>query len=188
MDELKINDTVIKLVEGDITKQKVEAIVNAANSALAGGGGVDGAIHRAAGRNELLALTRPIGGCKTGSAVITTAGKMPLPVKYIIHAVGPVYHNGQRHEPELLAGAYQRSLELADEKKVESIAFPAISTGVYNYPMDAAAEVSFSTVIKYLQTHDGQVAPTTNLKEVQFVLFDHHAFHKFSIVLDKLAQ
>lgn len=187
MDELKVNQTTIKLVQGDITKQKVEAIVNAANSALAGGGGVDGAIHRAAGKGELLALTKPFGGCPTGSAVITTAGKMSPPVKYIIHAVGPRYRNGQRGEPELLAGAYTRSLELADEKKVESLAFPAISAGIYGYPMAAAAEVSLTTVIKYLQTHDGQTAPATSLKEIEFVLFDQHAFRTFSQALDKLS-
>ncbi len=172
MGALKINQTTLRLVRGNIVEQKVEAIVNAANSQLAGGGGVDGAIHRAAGTRELLALTKPLGGCPTGSAVVTGAAKLPPPIKYIIHAVGPVYYDGKRGEAELLAGAYTRTLELADENDLQSIAFPAISTGVYGYPMQAAAIVALNAVVKYVYAH-----PTTSLKEILFVLFDVGPLH-----------
>jgi len=181
MDELKINQTRLRLVRGNIVEQKVEAIVNAANSQLAGGGGVDGAIHRAAGTRELLELTKSLGGCPTGSAVITGAAKLPPPIKYIIHAVGPVYHDGKRGEAELLAGAYTRSLELADEKAVQSVAFPAISTGVYGYPMQAAALVTLNAAVKYVQTH-----PATSLKEILFVLYDVGPLQIYERELQKL--
>lgn len=183
MDELVVNQTALKLVQGDIVKQQVEAIVNAANSHLAGGGGVDGAIHRAAGNRELMGLTKVFGGCPTGSAVITTAGKIPPPVKYIVHAVGPRYRDGRHGEPELLAGAYIRSLELADEKQLESIAFPAISAGIYGYPKQAAAEVAVGAVINYIRAHDGQNKPATNLKTVLFVLFDSGSLQIYERIL-----
>ena len=186
MDEITINGTTLKLVQGNIVEQQVEAIINAANSHLAGGGGVDGAIHRAAGWHELQALTKPLGSCPTGSAVITTAAKIPPPIKYIIHAVGPVYHDGTHGEPELLAGAYQRSLKLADEKGLHSLAFPAISTGVYGYPKEAAASVALSTVISYIHVHDGQNQPATNLRLILFVLFDVGSLRTYQRQLQKL--
>ena len=182
MDELKVNQTRLRLVKGNIVEQPVEAIVNAANSSLAGGGGVDGAIHRAAGTRELLALTRPLGGCPTGQAVITGAAKMQPPIKYIIHAVGPVYRDGQHGEPAFLGGAYTSSLKLADQKGVQSVAFPAISTGIYGYPQAEAAQVALKAVVAYIQTHP------TSLKEILFVLFDTNALHIYERELQALAQ
>jgi len=142
----------IELVQGDITKLRVDAIVNAANSRLAGGGGVDGAIHRAAGWEELQAACRALGGCATGDAKITPGFK--LPARYIIHTVGPVYRDGQHDEPELLASCYRRSLEVAVENRVQTIAFPAISTGVYGYPLEAATQVAIESVVAFLAQRD----------------------------------
>ena len=129
----------IEVVEGDITKQKVEAIVNAANTTLLGGGGVDGAIHRAAGPG-LLEECRKLGGCATGQAKITRA--YSLPVKWIIHTVGPVWHDGKRNEDELLASCYRTCFELAQQHEIRTLAFPAISTGAYGFPMDRAARIA----------------------------------------------
>src|SRR5437899_3924419 len=133
----------IEVIGGDITAEVVDAIVNAANQALAGGGGVDGAIHRAAGRRELQAACAAIGGCATGDAVATPG--FALATKWIIHAVGPRYRDGTRGEPELLASCYRRSLEVADELDAKSIALPAISTGIYGYPRETAAEIPVVT-------------------------------------------
>jgi len=156
----------IEVIEGDITKQHVDAIVNAANTSLLGGGGVDGAIHDAAGPG-LLEECRTLGGCATGDAKITKGYN--LPAKYVIHAVGPVWRGGDRHEDELLASAYRRSLEVAVENAVKTIAFPAISTGVYGFPLDRATEIAVAEVRKFLGDHP-------ELKTVRFVCFSHQAF------------
>ena len=166
--------------QGDITLQEVDAIVNAANSRLVGGGGVDGAIHRRGGP-EIMRDTdaRYPDGCPTGSAVISTAGK--LTAKYVIHAVGPVWSGGQRGEEELLVGAYRRSLELAAEHECRSIALPALSTGAYRFPMENAARIAISTAIDFLERNE---RPET----VRFVLFDADAYGIFAAALGELTH
>jgi O-acetyl-ADP-ribose deacetylase (regulator of RNase III) len=153
------------VVQGDITKQEVDAIVNAANEALRGGGGVDGAIHRAAGR-ELKAECKKIGGCPTGEARITKGYR--LPASYVIHTVGPVWRGGDRGEPEKLAGCYRNSLKLAAENGVRTIAFPGISTGVYGYPLEEATRLAMRTVKDCLAALPG-------IEEVRFVTFGERA-------------
>jgi len=170
-----INNVVLSLQEGDITRVQAEAIVNAANSALAGGGGVDGAIHRAAGPG-IMAECRKIGGCPTGSAVATSAGT--LPAKYIFHAVGPIYH-GQPADEKLLRSAYQTCLDLAEQHQVQSIVFPSLSTGAYGYPLTLAAPVALNTVIAHLQKPG-------SLRQVSFALFGSRAYTVFAEELAKL--
>ncbi|MHA6248861.1 O-acetyl-ADP-ribose deacetylase [Pontibacter sp. CAU 1760] len=158
---------IIEVQQGDITKLEVDAVVNAANSSLLGGGGVDGAIHRAGGPailEECKEIRARQGGCPTGEAVITTAGNMPA--RYVIHTVGPVWAGGKQGEPELLANCYQNSLRIASEKNLTSIAFPNISTGVYGYPKAKAAQVAVQAVQDYLQQHE------TSLQQIIFVCFD----------------
>ena len=144
----------IKVYKGDITALKVDAIVNAANRTLLGGGGVDGAIHRAAGR-ELVKECATLGGCQTGEAKITKGYN--LPAKHVIHTVGPVWHGGNHDEEKLLANAYANSLKVAAENGLETIAFPAISTGVYGFPKDRAAEIAVETIKGFLEDHDMEV-------------------------------
>jgi len=156
----------LKLLKGDITKLKVDAIVNAANTSLLGGGGVDGAIHRAGGPailEECKRICAKQGGCKVGEAIITTAGD--LPAKFVIHTVGPVWNGGKSNEEVLLASAYRSSLALALEHKLSSVAFPNISTGIYRFPKERAAEIAVSTVKEFISTNN------TNI-EVTFVCFD----------------
>ncbi len=174
--EVKINKGVLSITEGDITKQETEAIVNAANKSLRGGGGVDGAIHRAGGP-KILEECEKIGGCETGEAVITAGGN--LKAKYVIHTVGPVYRGGLRNEPGLLENAYQNSLKLASSKGIKSIAFPSISTGAYGYPLDSAAEIALKTAVTYLREH-------TDIELVRFVLFGHNAYEVYERVLKRL--
>jgi O-acetyl-ADP-ribose deacetylase (regulator of RNase III) len=173
-----IRGQTVELVEGDITQQSVDAIVNAANSRLAGGGGVDGAIHRRGGPSIMEETDRRYPqGCPTGSAVISGAGR--LPAKYVLHAVGPIWHGGNAGEAELLAGAHRRCLELAVEAGCQSVAFPAISTGVYGYPLDRASRVALQTTIDFLQQH-GRPAL------VRFVLFGQAAFEAYRAALQEL--
>jgi O-acetyl-ADP-ribose deacetylase (regulator of RNase III) len=161
------NGKKLRLLIGDITKIRVDAIVNAANSSLAGGGGVDGAIHRAGGpviMRELDGIRVASGGCPTGSAVVTTAGA--LPAQYVFHAVGPIYRDGRHGEAAQLASCYRKCLELAEERDVRTISFPAISTGAYGYPAKEAAGIALETVANHLALEQ------SNVREVFFVLFD----------------
>ncbi|MCA1990182.1 MAG: O-acetyl-ADP-ribose deacetylase, partial [Desulfarculus sp.] len=169
MDEKLIGKTRLVLLQGDITRQEVDAIVNAANSRLAGGGGVDGAIH-AAGGPEIMAECRKLGGCPTGQAVITTGGR--LPAKRVIHAVGPIYR-GRPEDALLLASAYRSSIDLAAVHGIRRIAFPSLSTGAYGYPLGEAAAIALQTVKAAILAHDDA------FDEVRFVLFGHEAHEAF---------
>lgn len=176
MRRVEIGKSVLELVEGDITKQDAEGIVNAANERLLGGGGVDGAIHRAGGP-QILEECKKIGGCPTGEARITTGGR--LKAKWVIHTVGPVYRDGKHGEPGLLADAHRNSLQLASEKGIRTVAFPSISTGAYGYPLADAARIGLRTTLEFLKTH-----PEISL--VRFVLFGHPALRTYETVLDEV--
>ena len=167
--------TRITVVKNDITRLSVDAIVNAANSSLLGGGGVDGAIHRAAGP-ELLAECRTLNGCKTGEAKITKGYN--LPARHVIHTVGPVWHGGHNNEPALLRNAYLNSLTVALQNNLATIAFPNISTGVYGYPKQQAAEIAVKTVVEFCDAHPHA------LREVTFVCFDDENFNIYQSLLD----
>ena len=171
--EVKLNQSTVSLVEGDITREDTDAIVNAANSRLAGGGGVDGAIHRSGGP-AIMEECRKIGGCPTGKAVITTGGN--LNARYVIHTVGPVYNGGGRNEAALLESAYRESLQLASSIGLRSIAFPSISTGAYGYPLAEAANIALKTVIDYLKAN-------TDITLVRFVLFGRQAYDEYEKTL-----
>ena len=174
--ELTAGNTVLSLVKGDITLEQTDAIVNAANSRLAGGGGVDGAIHRAGGP-AIAEECRRIGGCPTGSAVITSGGN--LKARYVIHAVGPVYRDGKHGEEHLLSGAYKTSLDLAVKQKLKSIAFPSISTGIYGYPIDQAASIALTAVLEFVKTNTG-------LSLIRFVLFSDSDLKVYENTLKRL--
>jgi len=172
---VEINQARLELMEGDITLQDTDAIVNAANNSLLGGGGVDGSIHRAAGP-ELLAECRTLGGCTTGDAKITKGYR--LKARHVIHTVGPIYHGAPR-DAELLASCYQRSLQVASANHLRSVAFPSISTGAYGYPPDKAASVALQVVTDYLKAH-------TDIQLARFVLFDAHTFQAYQNALEQL--
>ncbi|HLB27802.1 MAG TPA: O-acetyl-ADP-ribose deacetylase [Dehalococcoidales bacterium] len=181
--ETVINGVRLSLIHGDITEQAADVIVNAANPGLMGGGGVDGAIHRAGGPailEECRQIVARQGRLPTGKAVITTGGN--LKARFVIHAVGPVWHGGKQAEPELLSSAYRESLKLAAEKKLNSIAFPSISTGAYGYPLPEAAEVAIKAVVSFLKKQ------TTSIREVRFVLFSRDALQNYSDALSQLTK
>lgn len=177
MRSVKIGDSTLELVEGDITRQDTEAIVNAANTSLLGGGGVDGAIHRAGGP-QILEECRKIGGCPTGEARITSGGR--LAARWVIHTVGPIYRDGKHGEAELLASAYRNSLRLAGEHGIRTVAFPSISTGAYGYPIADAARIALATAADHLKAHP-------EITRVRFVLFGEHALRAYEAALAELA-
>lgn len=168
----------IEFIQGDITRVTVDAIVNAANTTLLGGGGVDGAIHRAAGP-LLLAECVKLGGCKTGKAKITKGHN--LPAFHVIHTVGPVWHSGTRREPELLASCYKSSLELARSHSLKTVAFPSISTGAYRFPVEKAARIALKTVLSFIKDHPDA------LEKVQFVLFSDRDLEIYTRVFREIS-
>ena len=179
--KVTVNQAKLRIIQGDIAKQDTDAIVNAANSNLMGGGGVDGAIHKAGGPailEECKQIIARQGRLSTGKAVMTTGGK--LKAKHVIHTVGPIWYGGDRGEPELLATAYRESLELAVENRLYSISFPSISTGAYGYPVDTASRVAIGTIIS------SQRQSATSVREVIFVLFDSQTFRAYSSALKEI--
>jgi len=181
--EVTINQVKLRIIQGDITQQGTDAIVNAANSSLMGGGGVDGAIHRTGGPailDQCKQIVARQGRLPTGKAVITTGGN--LKAKYVIHTVGPIWHGGNKGEPELLASAYKESLKLAAENNLNSISFPSISTGAYGYPVNQASKLAIDTVITLL-SHS-----TTSLREAVFVLFDSQTFAAYASALTDIGE
>ena len=178
--EISVAGATIRLLQGDITAVPADAIVNAANSELVGGGGVDGAIHRAGGPAIMLELNRirPRGGCPAGSAVATKAGN--LPAKHVLHAVGPIWRGGGFSEPELLASAYASSLRLAAERGARSVSFPSLSTGAYGYPVEKAAPVALEAVASFLR------AAPTSIREAVFVLFDQPTLRAYEKAMKAL--
>ena len=181
METAKINNSKLTLFKGDITKQETQAIVNAANSGLLGGGGVDGAIHRAGGPKileECKKIREDQGRCPTGEAVITSGGA--LKASYVIHTVGPIWQGGSEGEEKLLKNAYYNSLSLAKKNNIKTISFPSISTGAYRFPINRASEIALLTVIEFLKTSD--------FEEVRFVLFSDRDFEIYMNTLDKLMK
>ena len=181
--EVMIDQTMLSVIQGDITQQTTDAIVNAANPSLMGGGGVDGAIHRAGGPailEECKQIVARQGRLPTGKAAITTGGN--LRAKYVIHTVGPVWYGGSRDEVDLLAGAYRESLKVAAEHNLSSVSFPSISTGVYGYPVDEASTVAMKAVVSFLKEK------ATSLKEVVFVLFDPRTYAAYFSALEEMEQ
>ena len=168
--------TNIEITLGDITKQKVDAIVNAANTSLLGGGGVDGAIHRAAGP-ELLEYNKKLGGCPTGEVRLSPG--FNLPAKYVIHTVGPIWNGGVKNEDHLLANCYRNSLSLAAEKKFQSLAFPSISTGIYRFPLERAVSIALTETKKFLVEND-------ELKKIVFVCFDNKTRDAYNELFNKI--
>lgn len=174
---MSVKYKIIELIKGDITKLKIDAIVNAANNGLFGGGGVDGAIHRAGGKeidDQCKVIRERQGGCKTGEAVITTGGD--LEAKYVIHTVGPVWNGEKNGAEEFLSNCYKNSLNLAVEKNIETIAFPCISTGIYGFPKDLAAEIAISSIIQFLKGN-------TSIKKIIMVCFENESFKIYKKLL-----
>ncbi len=181
--ELSVNQAKLSVIRGDITRQTTDAIVNAANSSLMGGGGVDGAIHRAGGPailEECKQIVSRQGRLPTGKAVITTGGN--LKARFVIHTVGPIWHGGNRGEPELLASAYRESLRVAAENNLSSISFPSISTGAYGYPVVEAAKVAVNAVVSFLKEN------ATSIKKATFVLFDSTTFQSYASALNEMVR
>lgn len=179
--QVTVNQAKLSIMKGDITQQATDAIVNAANSSLMGGGGVDGAIHRAGGPTileECKQIVARQGRLPTGKAVLTTGGN--LKAKYVIHTVGPVWHGGSKGEAELLESAYRESLKLAADNRLTSVSFPSISTGAYGYPVEKASRVALGAVILFLRES------TASIKEVVFVLFDSLTFDAYSSALSEI--
>ena len=174
--QITVNNATLELVQGDITQQGTDAIVNAANPSLLGGGGVDGAIHRGAGP-QLLEECRTLGGCETADAKITEGYN--LKARHVIHTVGPVYRRDGKRAPELLASAYRRSMEVASENGLKSVAFPSISTGAYGYPLTEAAPIALKTVVDFLKEHP-------EIELVRFVLFDGKTLAAYEEAIKKL--
>jgi len=176
--QVKVNEARLSIIQGDITRQATDAIVNAANSSLMGGGGVDGAIHRAGGPailEECKKIVARQGRLPTGRAVITTGGD--IPARHVIHTVGPVWHGGDKGEAELLGSAYRESLKLAAENNLASVSFPSISTGAYGYPVGQAARVALRTVAAFLREK------STSVREVVFVLFDAATYETYAALM-----